>query len=262
MLATDFSRGAYLWEALTAASMSPTTIETATPSRVLDSLDRQQQGRDWKLADVWSPTTGHDVKRGDLLSTERLADFAAGAVLGVVFVLVTLGVGMTCRLFLCRSSRAVRPRYQAVDIVANEADLSVAETEAMIPEFSYTDLERERLQRLKEESRQQPQQKRKWWQSGRGRHEEQPTNHPQTTAPHHDVEEGPKGALEGEERKSCDQTPPRSLLLFGKWSWAPAREPAAEHGGAPLAVTQLDDASPSPPWKRRASDVVPRLDTA
>jgi hypothetical protein len=230
--------------------------------QVLDSLDRQQQGRDWKLADVWSPTTGHDMKRGDLLSTERLADFAAGAVLGVVFVLVNLGVGMTCRLFLCRSSRAVRPRYQAVDITANEADLSVAETEAMIPEFSYTDLERERLQRLKEESRQQPQQKRKWWQSGRGRHEEQPTNHPQTTAPHHDVEEGPKGALEGEERKSCDETPPRSLLLFGKWSWAPAREPAAEHGGAPLAVTQLDDASPSPPWKRRASDIVPRLDTA
>jgi hypothetical protein len=120
----------------------------------LQPRDGLQQTRGSRLAEVWSPASGepvgHDVKRGHLLIRERLADLAAGAVLGVVFVLVSLGVGITCRLFL-RRNRSV------VSSSATEADAHV-EVEALLPECSYTDLETTPIperQRLTEESQRQ-----------------------------------------------------------------------------------------------------------
>jgi hypothetical protein len=212
----------------------------------------------------------HDVKRGDLLSKERLADFAAGGVLGVVFVLVAMGVGVTCRLFVCRRRRTEHHLCHIIN--SSLVDAAEAEAEALLPEFSYTDLEQERLKRLKE-SGQQQQPKRKWWQNGRGRveatqlanepHQEVEQMAPAAAKVHQcDVEEGRKEQVEGGEPKSHQEAQSQSLLLFGRWRWtqAPPRGSAAAAASAtrdtssrPLAVTQLDP-SPSPPWKRRASE--------
>lgn len=194
-----------------------------------------------------------------LLDSQRASDFLAGAAAGVVFIMISLGIGFACRMLLCRPPKV---RLETADIFVEEEEegrptLPSERYGKAVPAFTYTEREKEMMDNIRVQAKIEAQRKsdrqRGWW-----RHQASPQAIQECRGePSGDQEYQPTGFSESSSRELDQGEDHSSLLSFG-WHWfTAAREEGAQRHPEYTVTRLAESSSPdaSPPWKRRSGEV-------